>query len=410
MRLVSTLRGWIYLRLIRLYYFLQVHAARKAVLTKRLCCILIDAEIRILQPNLLQLGEDDDLDLLVEFVARQLTARELLPELGSVAGDPRAGELLELARKSDTVCHVIARYHSVDAFFAGLVKEDARKIKQLELAQLANPKLPEYDATAVYRELTKTVARLKKLRNELAERSAFKIEFSIKAISGGVALISAIFVVAGFLYVRYFYQRMGIDVSLYFSVGDYLAASVEQIRAGAFAAAIALVTFGFGVRAQSLRSRLNIRASTTTRRHQDWAIGLFTMVICCLSAYSIYIGKPDFINLHVSFLVLSYWVADFIAGAFFKNRLAAMSAMVGALVFSTNVGISVYERSERLLTGLGDTTFKQTILFKDAAPAVNGELFGANGSYFFIYFRDKGVTHVVPRDRVVQIDIMKLMR
>ena len=409
MKFVSTQQGRIYFYMLRLYYWLQVRAARKAVLVKRLCCSLLDAEIRFLKPNLLQLGEDEDLDLLVELVARQLTGRELLPELGPVQGDARAGELLELARKSDTVCQVIARYHSVDAFFAGLLKDDTRKVAQLELARLAVPELPEYNAAAVYREHAKTVAQLNKLRKELAERSAFKVEFSMKAISGGVALISTIFVVAGFLYVRYFYQRMGVDVSLYFSVGDYLAASVEQIRAGAFAAAIAFGTFAFGVRAGSLRSRLHIRASATTRRHEGWAIGLLTLGMCCVSAYSIYIGKPDFSQIRVSFMVSSYLVADYIADAFFKNRLAAMTAIVGTLVFSTNVGVSAYERSERLLTAHGDSTFKQTILFKDRSPAVNGELFGANGSYYFVYSRDNGVTHVVPRDRVAQIDIMKLM-
>lgn len=405
-----TLRGRIYFYMLRLYYWLQVRAARKALLVKRLCCILLDAEIRFLKPNLLQLGEDDDLDLLVEFVARQLTGRDLLPELGPVQSDARAVELLALARKSDSVCQVIARYHLVDAFFAGLLKENTRKVAQLELARLAVPELPEYNAAAVYSEHTKTVARLNKLRKELAERSAFKVEFSIKEISGGVALISAIFVVAGFLYVRYFYQRMGVDVSMYFSVGDYLAASVEQIRAGAFAAAIAFGFFALGVRDGSLRSRLHIRASATTRRREGWAIGLFTLGICCVSAYSIYIGKPDFSHIRVSFMLSSYWVAGYIADAFFKNRLTAMTAILGTLIFSTNVGVSAYERSERLLTAHGDSPFKQTILFKDVSPAVNGELFGANGSYYFVYSRENRVTHVVPRDRVAQIDIIKLMK
>ena len=213
MKLVSTLRRWLYLRMIRVYFWLQVRAARKAVQVKRASCSLLDAEIRFLKPDLLQLGEDDELDLLVEYVARQLTGRELLPELGTALGDGRAVELLELARKSDAVRQVIARYHSADAFFAGLLKDDGRKVAQLALARWAIPDLPEYDVASVYRELTKTVARLKSLRRELAERSALKVEFSITAISGGVALVSAIFVVAGFLHVRYFYQRMGVDVT-----------------------------------------------------------------------------------------------------------------------------------------------------------------------------------------------------
>ena len=100
MTLVSTLRGWIYLRVIRLYYWLQFRAAKKAVLAKRLCCSLIDAEIRFLKPNLLQLVEDEDLDLLVEFVARQLTARELLPELGAARDNVVTEQVRQVFRLS----------------------------------------------------------------------------------------------------------------------------------------------------------------------------------------------------------------------------------------------------------------------------------------------------------------------
>lgn len=245
MGLMSTLGGWLYLHMIRLYYWLQIRAARKAVQLKRLSCSLLDAEIRYLKPDLLQLGEDDELDLLVEYVARQLTGRELLPELGAVQCDSRAIELLELAQKSDEICHVVARYHAADGFFSGLLKEDVRKGTQLQLARLVVPSLPEYNVETVYREHAKTAVRLKRLRKDLAERSAIKVVFSISAISGGIALASTTLVVAGFLYVRYFYQRMGVDVSLYFSVGDYLATSVEQIRSGAFATAIALGMFAF---------------------------------------------------------------------------------------------------------------------------------------------------------------------
>lgn len=407
---VSIVHGWLYIRILRLYYWLQYRAARKALQVKRLSCSQLDAEIRVLKSDLLQLGEDDELDLLVEYVARVLTRRELLPELETILGDARAAELLHLAHKSDAIRQVVARYHAADAFFASLLKEDSRKSAQLELARSVVPDLPEYDAGTVYREYATTVVRLKKLRKELAERSAMKLEFSVAAISRGITLVSAIFVVAGFLYVRYFYQRMGIDVSLYFSAGDYLAASVEQIRSGAFAAAFAIGTFAVGLRASSLRSRLHISAAATTRRREGMIIAFFTLVLCSTSAYSIFIGEPDFSQIRLSGLILSYWVADYIAGAFFKNHLAAMTAIVGTLIFGTHVAASAYERSEHFLTGQDDSTYKQEVLFKDASAPVNGELFGINGSYYFIYSRDKAVLHVVPRERVAQIDITKLKR
>lgn len=408
MSFFSALRNWLYHRILHLYYWLQVRVARKAMQLKRSNCSLIDAEIRLLKSDLLQLGEDEELDLLVEYIARQRTGRELLPELEAMKGNARAIDLLEASEKSEAIRNVVVRYHLADAFLAALLNDDARKDAQIKIVRLSAPGQPEYNAHDIYREHAKTVARLKEIRKILAERSAIKMEFSISAISGGVALASAIIVVAGFLYVRYFYQRMGVDVSLYFSVGDYLAASIEQIRYGAFASAISLGTFALGVRAGSLRSRLHIMANASARRREGWIIVFVTLIVLCISAYSIYFGKPEFSLLRMTGFLLSYYAAAYISRAFFKNRIAAMAAIIGTLVFFANVAVSAYERSEHLLTGHNDSAYNQAVHFKEESPQVSGQLFGANGSYYFVYSRDNKVTYVVPRERVAQIDITKL--
>lgn len=405
--LTSKLKGWAYLALMRLYFWAQRKAARRAVYLKRLCCSLLDAEVRMLRPDLLQIGEDDELDLVVELVSRELTGREVLPELLTAQSDGRVAELRKLAADSTDVKQVVARYHCTDAFFAGLLKDDGRKTEQMAFARAAVESVADYDTNAIYREHTKTVRRLSKLRKELAERSALKMDFSIQGISGAVALVSAVFVVAGFLQVHYFYRRMGVDVALYFSASDYLAASVEQIRVGAFAAAYAIAVFAFGVRAGSLRSRSQTRAQANTTRREGWFIGAFSTLLCGMTAYSVYIGKPDFSSMRWAGLIISYWVADYIAGAFFRNRLVATAAIAATFVFGVNVGIGAYEHSERLLTGSDKPDVNQRVHFKDLSPPISGELFGANGSYYFIYARSSGITHVVPRDRVAQIDVTK---
>lgn len=373
----------------------------------QLCRSLLDAEIRCLQPNLLQLGEDDNLDLVIEYVSRKISGRELLAELESVADDDRIVMLSELALKSKDVQQVVARYHATDAFFAGLLKDEARKAAQTSLARVACPETADYDSGEIYRAHTKTVRRLGVLRKLLAERSALKMDLSLVKISESVALVSAIFVVAGFLYVNYFYRRMGVEVSLYFSVSDYLAASVEQVREGAFAAANAILVFALGIRSGSMRSRLEIRTASASRRRESFIFGVITLLICATSVFLVYMGKPDFRQIRFAGLILAYWLAAYLAGAFFRNHLVAMAAIVATLIFGVNVGVSAYERSELLLTGNTEASFVQKLHFKDLSPVVAGELFGANGSYYFIYERDKGVTHVVPRDRIAQIDITK---
>lgn len=391
----------------RLYFWMQRKAAWKAVHLKRLCCSLLDAEVRMLRPDLLQPGEDDELDVIVELVSRELTEREMLPEHFAVRSDSRVSELRQLASASIEVKQVVARYHGTDAFFAGLLKDEGRKTEQIALARAAVQYAAEYDVNTVYREHSKTVRRLSKLRKELAERSALKMDFSIQGVASAVAVVTAVFVIAGFLQVHYFYRRMGVDVALYFSVTDYLAASVEQIRAGAFAAAYAIAVFVLGVRAGSLRSRLQTRATASARRREGWIIGAFSVALVLVTAHSIYAGEPDFPNMRIAGLVISYLLADYIADAFFKNRLVAMTAIAATLVFSVNVGVGAYERSERLLSGASVSDNSQRVQFTDSIAAVDGELFGANSSYFFFFAREAGVTYVIPRNRVAQIDVTK---
>jgi hypothetical protein len=394
----------------RLYFWAQRKAAWKAVHLKRLCCSLLDAEVRMLRPDLLQIGEDDELDLVVELVSIELTAREILPELLAVRSDSRVRDLRDLALASLNVKQVVARFHGADAFLAGLLKDEVRKAEQMALARAAVASAAEYDVNSIFREYKNTVQRNSILRKELAERSAFKMHFSIPGIASAITLITAVFIVAGFLQVHYFYRRMGVDVALYFSVSDYLAASVEQIRAGAIAAASTIVVSAFGVRAGSLRSRLQTRATANARRTEGRIIGVLTVLLCGAAAFSIYIGRPEFSTMKMAGLIISYWVADYMADAFFKNRLVAMVALVATFVFGVNVAVDAYERSERLLAGAVVSGLKQQVHFKDSSPAIEGRLFGANSSYYFIYAQEKRITHIVPRDRVLQIDMMQMPR
>jgi hypothetical protein len=318
--------------------------------------------------------------------------------------------LRELALASLDVKQVVARFHGADAFLAGLLKDEVRKVEQMALARAAVASAAESDVNSIFREHKNSIRRNSSLRKELAERSALKMHFSIPGIASVIPLVTAVFIVAGFLQVHYFYRRMGVDAALYFSVSDYLAASVEQIRAGAIAAASAIVVSAFGVRAGSLRSRLQTRATSTARRREGRAIGVLTVILCGIATHSIYIGRPEFSIIKLAGLVVSYWIADCIADAFFKNRLVAMVAIVATLVFGVNVAVDAYERSEHIIAGAVVSELKQHVHLKDLSPAIEGRLFGANSSYYFIYAQDKRITHIVPRDRVLQIDIMQMPR
>jgi hypothetical protein len=194
----------------------------------------------------LQLGEDEEIDCVVEYVSRQLTRRPLLPELDAavLAQSELASSLLYDAQNADRVRLCITTYFLADAFFASILKDQPRQLASLSEAQSIDPTISLLDIATLVRNYKQAKKRLKEADAALSERSAIKLEIGLSDISALIAVTSTVFVVSGFLYTRYFFSLFGVDVSLFFSLGDYLAASIEQIRYGASATAFGLCPVG----------------------------------------------------------------------------------------------------------------------------------------------------------------------
>jgi hypothetical protein len=80
--LIRTPAGYaLQLRLLKVYFCTQLWSARQATGLMKISLRLLDAEIRLCREALLQIGEEEEVDLVVEYVARQLTRRPQLPEL-----------------------------------------------------------------------------------------------------------------------------------------------------------------------------------------------------------------------------------------------------------------------------------------------------------------------------------------
>jgi len=87
-------------------------------------------------------------------------------------------------------------------------------------------------------------SRLKFFKSLVDEQD--KISLSATQLVAGITLVSTVFIVTGYLYINYFLSSFGVNVSLYFSLTDYLASSIENIQSVAVSAIVGTISVLFG--------------------------------------------------------------------------------------------------------------------------------------------------------------------
>ena len=407
MSLLEQVRKWTEGKALGIRIRIQLSKGRQTLRLLRLSTSLLDAEIRLSRNSLPQLGEDEAVDNVIEYVARLLTKRPLLPEIGPSlqSHGVLAADLAVSAGQVTEVKRAASSYFLARAFYAELCLDEDQKERLLVEARSLEPAAVAIDFAGIRREVRDCGRRLKVAKAVLAERSAIKIDFSLSDISSVAGLVSVVFVASGFLYSRYFFASFGVDVSLFFSLGDYLAASIEQIRSAAFAAAVSLVTFAFGLRAASMRSKLEIRASQKRRRRERVAFNVFLGILWLAAAWALHEDKPNFHLFTTCGVLTAYKIADRIAVLFFRRTLVAATIIIGMLVFAVNVGVSVYERTYDLRHGKGASPTTVEVYFKDSMDGLPlpGRFIAATSNYLFMLAPDGKAVQAYPRDQLQRI-------
>lgn len=408
---LGRLRDWGYLKLLKFYYWVQLSIFKKALDLKRLCLRALDAEIRILEPSLLQIGEIDNDDFLVEYVSRNLTQREITPKIEDIAHSRSnlATELIARCRASSNICTVVSDYYLAEAYAALQLKEDDRKEAALNNARQFVPDIQPLEAGSIY----KIHARLKKrfgvIRSELAERSALKIDFNLSDMVGFIGVISALFVISGYLYTRILLGAFGIDVSLFFSLTDYLAASIEQIRYAAFSTVVPLIGFAAGLRHGSLKSRMESEILRPQRARMDRWILVLVIILSARVALGAYSDKPSFSEMQFLGFIISLWLADKTSKMIFSRPLVAQLALTALFTFVSVTGVSLYKQIHNFNKGEWDSQDSVRISINSPLPVASSSLvvIAANNNYIFALNKESKMAYVIPREKVELFEVKR---
>lgn len=402
--LFEKLRNWVYLKLLKFYYWVQLSAFKKALDLKKLCLRVLDAEIRILEPSLLQIGEKDNDDELVEYVSRNLTQRQMIQGIENTANlrSELSTELIARSKQSPNTCETISTYFLAEAFAASQLKDDERKDDSLNMARQFVPEAYPLEVNSLYKTHAKLRKRFSIIRDELAERSAIKIDFSVSNLIALIGVVSALLVLSGYLCTTTLLGAFGIDASFFFSLPDYLAASIEQIRHAAFPTIIGLAMFVLGLRHGSMQSKMVIQLQREQRVREGKWILVFAVALSSKVAWGIYSDAPLLFDLQLLGVLASYWFAEQIAFKFFAKPLPAHVFLIALFTFISYTGTSLYQEIHDLKAGKwGDRGSVKIVLKKPLSVASTSlVVIAASNNYIFALSKENKIAYAIPRDNV----------
>ncbi|HUX89979.1 MAG TPA: hypothetical protein VMV48_04750 [Gallionellaceae bacterium] len=406
---LEKLSNWTYLTLWKVFYWAQRSAFKKALDLKVLCARVLDAEVRILEPFLLQIGENDDDDALVEYVSRNLTQRQMIEGIENTAHlrSDLATQLLDRCKQSQSACEVIATYFLAEAFAASILKDEERKDSGLKDARQFVPNAQPLEVNNIYKIHAKLKKRFSVIRSALAERSSLKIDFQLSNLIGLIGVISALFVLSGFLYTSILLGSFGIDVSLFFSLPDYLAASIEQIHHAAIPTVFGLVMFVFGLREGSMKSRLIYRLQREQRSREGKLLFILVIALSANVVWGLYNDMPNFSNMKLLGVIAAYWLAEQLAYMFFKRPLSVQVFLVALFTFIIYTGVSLFQQIQELKAGNWSNRDTLKISLKKPLSEKSDSLvvIAANNNFIFALSKINKLAYAIPRENVELIEM-----
>lgn len=406
----QTIKSWIGARLLRLLRWLQLVVFRRALNLRVLCLRLLDSEIRLLDPSLLQIGEQDDEDYVVEYVARVLIGLPQLPE--SLSAVERLSEvasnLVDKSRASQEIKSIVGTYFRCSAFIATELKspEDERQhlISASQFIAEPTPFGPK-ELLEIHKSYGR---RFDDLRTELAERSALKFDIEWSDVIAVLTICPAIIFLAGFFYTSVLLGAFGLNASLSYSLGDYVASSLSQISAAAVSVALAVASFTWGLRHGSLRSRTVTKA---IQAQDKTPLVFFSVTIGATVAVVVHALDGRFNQSGLLFLgvILSYALSENIARLFVRNRLPVSVALLAVFLFATYSSTSLFAEIHDLKTGEWGSRTNTSIFLKPESKldVKNLVIIAANSGYIFAIDKTTKIAHVIARDQISELRVVK---
>jgi len=246
------------------------------------------------------------------------------------------------------------------------------------------------------------------LNNVIADRQAVKISLSLERAGAIIPVLSCFFLISGYLNNRFLLGYFGIEVSKYFTLGDYLASSIEVIRYSATGAAIGILSFFFGAHRASRKPYTQIEYERKRREYWPYMI-LVAAIIGTVRGYlenSVMFYDASYVLI----IFASLYFSAKLATKYFKEPLAAMFLLVFISSYSAHMFSSVGRAIHRVRFSPIEEIKIYDIQFKKGLSVNGSELvfIAGNSNYLFLLDRERQ-SIIIPRDQVLYLKRKKVL-
>lgn len=260
----------------------------------------------------------------------------------------------------------------------------------------------------VYRIRSKLRVKTNKLKLAISDRKGEKVNLDFSSIAQVLSVISICFLLTGYFYSSTFLSHFGIAATHYFTVSDYLASSVDKAEASVIAIAGALVGMAVGLLHRSRMSEREIR--TAQNGFPDWLWNGVKLLFIGILIWFFFTNREQFYRaLPIASVYLLLDAVISISKRYFHQPVKAMFTLSFLSLYGLAVFSSVRLDLEQVKSGKYWKNHSETLSLSPdiGQDASNLLLLYSSGQYFFLIQKDSGQAVVIPREKILRIDINK---
>lgn len=314
----------------------------------------------------------------------------------------QSGKIYEWIKEDSTAKTDARVYLEVEHFFAATVNnlDKAEKVSSLYKAT-HQIELTPIDFSGLEKHISSLRKRVRVDKREFRNSKAQLLKVKLSDLTAVLSLAATALSVSGYIHVSTLFGHFGIDVSKFFLLGDYLAASVNHIKYTVPA------MFGFALGAlHSYRELPMLTKPEIEREHRVGKIQdriLWGIVIGGIAIMYAMSAPVQPFDVALGVVILAGTVVLSLARRYFKKPIHAYSFIMFTTIFFAILYAQTEQEIARIEAGETNGQF-QVYTVNQKFTDENYIFLGGSGLYIFLLGRD-GQAEIIPRQKINHISM-----
>ena len=258
--------------------------------------------------------------------------------------------------------------------------------------QLFDEDIGEIDEGSIVKEHYRLGKELKAIRKRYLKAIAWRIPISVKKLAFAVPAMSVAMALGGYFYTSRVHDHFGVNVSRFFTVGDYLSSAIHAVEAAALAAVIVGISAAWGA-----VSALNLTeyARSKAVAQDKWLLRVI-LISCVVGLF-----RQDQTTwwFALAFCVVSLPIVDYSLNRIFRRSLALVLCTWALVVFSTILYVESNAAIKLIEDGQDNQDFR--ILSQSSEfTSQTYSIIGSSDRYLFLWDRSGNRVHAIPHTKI----------